>query len=151
MWSVPNMASDTRGAIITRVPISPYPNIFVASSEPKVDFLDSIPTAATVLYLPRDVCSLRHTRSGRTMFRRRASRYKPQILEKRLAPGTDDVTGNFTVQVQEPFVVRRGISNDWVALPLPRIVWVNTAVLLGSSLLLELARRSLKKKRKSVS
>jgi hypothetical protein len=36
------------------------------------------------------------------MFRRRASLYKPQILEKRLAPGTDDVTGNFTVQVQEP-------------------------------------------------
>src|ERR1017187_236356 len=47
------------------------------------------------------------------------------------------------------FVVRRGISNDWVALPLPRIVWVNTAVLLGSSLLLELARRSLKSGRRT--
>jgi cytochrome c oxidase subunit 3 len=47
------------------------------------------------------------------------------------------------------FVVRRGISNDWVALPLPRIVWANTAVLLVSSLLLELARRSLKCGRRS--
>ncbi|HUE22821.1 MAG TPA: cytochrome c oxidase subunit 3 [Bryobacteraceae bacterium] len=47
------------------------------------------------------------------------------------------------------FVVRRGISNDWVALPLPRIVWANTAVLLASSLLLELARHSLKSGRRS--
>ncbi len=47
------------------------------------------------------------------------------------------------------FVVRRGISNDWVALPLPRIVWLNTAVLLFSSLMLELARRSLKSGRRT--
>jgi cytochrome c oxidase subunit 3 len=47
------------------------------------------------------------------------------------------------------FVVRRGISNDWVALPMPRIVWVNTAVLLLSSVLLELARRSLKSGRRA--
>ena len=47
------------------------------------------------------------------------------------------------------FVVRRGISNDWVALPLPPIVWVNTAILLGSSLLLELARRALKTGRRT--
>jgi len=42
------------------------------------------------------------------------------------------------------FVVRRGMSNDWVGLTLPRIVWVNTAVLLVSSLMLELARHALK-------
>ena len=47
------------------------------------------------------------------------------------------------------FVVRRGMSNDWVALPLPRIVWANTAVLLASSILLELARRSLKPGRRT--
>jgi cytochrome c oxidase subunit 3 len=47
------------------------------------------------------------------------------------------------------FVVRRGISNDWVALPLPRIVWANTAVLLASSVLLELARRGLKRGRRT--
>ena len=47
------------------------------------------------------------------------------------------------------FVVRRGISNDWVALPLPRIVWVNTAVLVASSILLEVARRALKRGRRT--
>jgi cytochrome c oxidase subunit III len=47
------------------------------------------------------------------------------------------------------FVVRRGISNDWVALALPPIVWANTAILLGSSLLLELARRALKSGRRT--
>src|SRR5580704_11161910 len=47
------------------------------------------------------------------------------------------------------FVVRRGISDDWVALPLPRILWVNTAVLMVSSLLLELARRALKTGRRT--
>src|SRR5580700_9768357 len=47
------------------------------------------------------------------------------------------------------FVVRRGISNDWVDLPMPRIVWANTAILLASSVLLELARRSLKTGRRT--
>jgi len=42
------------------------------------------------------------------------------------------------------FVVRRGMSNDWVGLPLPRILWFTTTVLIASSVLLELARRSLK-------
>ena len=47
------------------------------------------------------------------------------------------------------FVVRRGMSNDWVATPLPRIVWANTAILLVSSLLLELARRAVKSGRRT--
>jgi cytochrome c oxidase subunit 3 len=47
------------------------------------------------------------------------------------------------------FVVRRGLSDDWVTLPLPRILWANTAVLLASSLMLELARRALKSSRRS--
>jgi cytochrome c oxidase subunit 3 len=47
------------------------------------------------------------------------------------------------------FVVRRGMSNDWVSLPMPRIVWLDTAILLGSSLLLELARRALKSGRRT--
>lgn len=40
-------------------------------------------------------------------------------------------------------VVRQGISNDWVHLRLPWILWLNTAVLLASSLTLEIARRAL--------
>lgn len=47
------------------------------------------------------------------------------------------------------FVVRRGMSNDWVATPLPRIVWLNTAVLLASSVLLEVARRMLRSGRRT--
>lgn len=47
------------------------------------------------------------------------------------------------------FVVRRGLSDDWVTMPLPRILWVNTAVLLASSVALELARRALKSGRRT--
>ena len=41
------------------------------------------------------------------------------------------------------YVVRRG-AGDWRALPLPSMLWVNTLVLLASSVVLEAARRSLK-------
>lgn len=40
-------------------------------------------------------------------------------------------------------VVRKGLSNDWVATGLPRILWLNTLVLVASSLTLELSRKSL--------
>jgi cytochrome c oxidase subunit 3 len=42
------------------------------------------------------------------------------------------------------FVVRRGLSDDWVAMPKPPILFVNTVVLLLSSIALEWARRTLK-------
>jgi cytochrome c oxidase subunit III len=38
-------------------------------------------------------------------------------------------------------VVRRGISNDWAHTALPRVLWLNTAILLASSATLELAKR----------
>jgi cytochrome c oxidase subunit III len=41
-------------------------------------------------------------------------------------------------------VVRRGLSDDWASMAKPHILWVNTAVLLVSSLALEMARRALK-------
>ena len=41
-------------------------------------------------------------------------------------------------------VVRKGMSNDWVRTGLPRILYLNTVVLLASSVTFELARRSLK-------
>src|SRR5438034_4775841 len=37
------------------------------------------------------------------------------------------------------FFVRRGLSNDWVDTPLPPILWINTGVLVTSSIALELA------------
>jgi cytochrome c oxidase subunit 3 len=44
------------------------------------------------------------------------------------------------------FVVRRGLSdmNDWVSVHYPPILFLNTAVLLASSIVLDLSRRSLK-------
>lgn len=42
------------------------------------------------------------------------------------------------------FFVRRGLSNDWVDTPVPGILWVNTGVLVASSLVIELARRALR-------
>jgi cytochrome c oxidase subunit III len=42
------------------------------------------------------------------------------------------------------FFVRRGLSNDWVNTPLPRILWINTGVLVASSIALELARSALR-------
>jgi cytochrome c oxidase subunit 3 len=47
------------------------------------------------------------------------------------------------------FFVRRGMSNDWVDTPVPRILWLNTGVLLASSLALELARRALRSGQRS--
>jgi len=41
-------------------------------------------------------------------------------------------------------VVRRGISNDWVPTALPPILYLNTLVLVVSSLTLEVSRRSLR-------
>src|SRR5579859_505371 len=47
------------------------------------------------------------------------------------------------------FFVRRGLSNDWVDTPMPRILWLNTLVLVASSCLVELARRALRSGRRS--
>jgi cytochrome c oxidase subunit III len=40
-------------------------------------------------------------------------------------------------------VVRQGISNDWAHTTLPRLLWLNTAILLASSATLELSKRAL--------
>ena len=39
------------------------------------------------------------------------------------------------------YIVRRGLGSNWSAVPVPGVLWVNTAVLLLSSVLLERARR----------
>jgi cytochrome c oxidase subunit 3 len=46
-------------------------------------------------------------------------------------------------------VVRRGLSTDWVPTALPHILFLNTVVLLSSSVTLELSRRSLRARRGS--
>jgi cytochrome c oxidase subunit III len=40
-------------------------------------------------------------------------------------------------------IVRKGASNDWTALPVPRILWLNTAILLASSVTLVRSRKNL--------
>jgi cytochrome c oxidase subunit 3 len=49
----------------------------------------------------------------------------------------------FFMALASAFLLRRGISGDWVPVHLPRVLWVNTVVLLASSFTLELARRRL--------
>ncbi len=44
-------------------------------------------------------------------------------------------------------IVRRQLSHDWVKMPLPWILWPNTAVLLTSSIFLDAARRLLRSHR----
>lgn len=48
----------------------------------------------------------------------------------------------FFLALTSSFIVRKGLSNDWVPMSLPPVLWVNTVVLLGSSFVLELARKA---------
>ncbi len=43
------------------------------------------------------------------------------------------------------FVVRRGLSDDWASMHKPPILWLNTAILLASSIVLDRSRHALKK------
>ncbi len=49
----------------------------------------------------------------------------------------------FFMALTSAFIVLRRASNLWVAIQLPRVLWANTLVLLGSSYTLEVARRRL--------
>ena len=50
----------------------------------------------------------------------------------------------FFAALTSAFIVRRGLSNDWLTTRMPWLIWLNTAALLASSLALEMARRALK-------
>jgi len=50
----------------------------------------------------------------------------------------------FFAALSSAFIVRRGLSNDWISTQMPPVLWLNTALLLASSVVLELARRALK-------
>jgi cytochrome c oxidase subunit III len=49
----------------------------------------------------------------------------------------------FFLALTSSYIVRRGLGNDWKDFALPRIVYVNTLILLASSATLELARKAL--------
>ena len=57
--------------------------------------------------------------------------------------GLASVTMMFT-SLSSAYIVRANSSNDWIALPMPRVLIASTALILASSATLELARRKLK-------
>src|SRR5580692_287954 len=50
----------------------------------------------------------------------------------------------FFMALTSSFLVRKGLGDDWVAFTLPRVLWVNTLVLLASSLTIQLARKHMR-------
>jgi cytochrome c oxidase subunit 3 len=48
------------------------------------------------------------------------------------------------VAFSSAYVVRAGLSDDWQAIELPRLLWLNTAILLLSSVTIEEVRKSLR-------
>ena len=57
--------------------------------------------------------------------------------------GLASVAMMFT-SLSSAYIVRSASSNDWTALPMPRMLLVSTALILSSSATLEIARRKLK-------
>lgn len=51
----------------------------------------------------------------------------------------------FFMALASAFLVRKGTSGDWVAVRIPALLWFNTAILLLSSVTLEMARKRLAK------
>src|SRR5487761_361631 len=49
----------------------------------------------------------------------------------------------FFMALTSSFLVRKGLGNDWVAFSFPRILWVNTLILVASSFTIQAARRHL--------
>ena len=57
--------------------------------------------------------------------------------------GLASVTMMFT-SLSSAYIVRSGSPNDWTSLPIPKILLVSTALILCSSVTIEIARRKLK-------
>ena len=52
--------------------------------------------------------------------------------------------GMMFTSLSSAYIVRSASANDWIALPLPKVLLASTALLIGSSVTLEVARRKLK-------
>lgn len=68
-----------------------------------------------------------------------------QLPERRYTTGMMLALGAVTMlfaAFTSAYIVRRGLSDDWVSLSLPSILWGSSFVLLLSSLTIEMARRS---------
>src|SRR5258706_10240936 len=51
------------------------------------------------------------------------------------------------VALTSAYIVRSASSNDWLPITMPRVLWLSTALILISSLTMEISRRSLKDQR----
>ena len=49
----------------------------------------------------------------------------------------------FFMALTSSFLVRKGLGNDWVGFNFPRILWLNTLILVASSITIQRARRRL--------
>src|ERR1700746_405021 len=49
----------------------------------------------------------------------------------------------FFMALASSYIVGKGRGNDWQSMPMPKVVWFNTAILLVSSATIILARRKL--------
>jgi cytochrome c oxidase subunit 3 len=49
----------------------------------------------------------------------------------------------FFMALASSYIVRKGTGTDWQPIDVPRILWLNTAVLVASSITVEIARRKL--------
>jgi len=49
----------------------------------------------------------------------------------------------FFMALTSSLLVRKGLGNDWVAFNFPRVLWLNTLILLASSITIQAARRNL--------
>jgi cytochrome c oxidase subunit 3 len=49
----------------------------------------------------------------------------------------------FFMALASAYIVRKGTGSDWQPIEMPRILWLNTAVLVASSITVEVARRKL--------
>jgi cytochrome c oxidase subunit 3 len=49
----------------------------------------------------------------------------------------------FFMALASSYIVRKGLGTDWQQMPMPRVVWFNTAVLLASSVTIIVARKKL--------
>jgi cytochrome c oxidase subunit 3 len=47
----------------------------------------------------------------------------------------------FFMSLTSAYIVRKGLGTDWQSTPIPRVLWLNTLILLASSATIELARR----------
>jgi cytochrome c oxidase subunit III len=47
----------------------------------------------------------------------------------------------FFMSLTSAYIVRKGLGTDWQATQMPRVLWLNTLILLASSATIELARR----------